>query len=432
MSESPSFSVMPREDGSAPLQAGSQPGAMDAGPFVNLGVPSLSGPAGIQFDFNYGCRVQVEGDGWRVRLLDRDADVVLFDEVVADATVASTKRYFVNFRIEVMRNDELVFEHDFDLCGKKVYARLPVGTIGDIVAWFPYVDEFRKRHGCEMYLSMGEGIWSLFEDAYPELHYIRPQDEDARKHEFYASYYLGIFFPCEDRTHQPTDFRVSGLQKTIAYLLGLPANECRPRIGVRDTARRIAEPYVCIAAQSSSQCKYWNNPTGWFETVKFLKARGYRVLCIDREHVNGHGLQWNHIPYGAEDFTGNLPLQERASLLMHADFFVGLSSGLSWLAWALNKPVVMISGFTHPQNEFETPYRVINFHTCNSCWNDTTVEFDHKDFMWCPRHAGTDRQFECSRLITPHQVNRAIERLMADHGFDAGETRKLYSPEAIA
>ncbi|MFJ2992871.1 autotransporter strand-loop-strand O-heptosyltransferase [Pandoraea sp. NPDC087047] len=383
-------------------------------PFVDVGPPACEGPHGIRYDFNYGCRVKVEGEGWRVRLLDREADVVLFDEAVSSATVTSTRKYFVDFRIEVYRHGELVFEHDYDARGKRVYARLPVGTLGDIIAWFPYVEEFRKRHGCEMVLSMGEAIWSLFREAYPALHYIRPEDEEAHRETFYASYYLGIYFPCEDRTHQPTDFRVSGLQKTIAYLLGLPAHECRPRIVVADTTRQIAQPYVCIAAQSSSQCKYWNNPIGWMETVKFLKRAGYRVLCIDREAVNGQGLHWNHIPYGAEDFTGDLPLQARASLLMHADFFVGLSSGLSWLAWAVGTPVVMISGFTHPLNEFETPYRVINFHTCNSCWNDTTVAFEHNDFLWCPRYAGTDRQFECSRLITPGHVQSVIRRLMQD------------------
>ncbi len=75
-------------------------------------------------------------------------------------------------------------------------------------------------------------------------------------------------------------------------------------------------------------------------------------------------------------------------------------SGLSWLAWAAGCPVVLISGFTHPTNEFATPYRVINWHACNSCWNDPRHRFDHKDFLWCPRHAGTPRQFECTRLIT--------------------------------
>ena len=65
----------------------------------------------------------------------------------------------------------------------------------------------------------------------------------------------------------------------------------------------------------------------------------------------------NHIPHGVEDETGDRPLLERARWLKHAEFFVGLSSGLSWLAWAMDVPVVLISGFTAATNEFATPYR---------------------------------------------------------------------------
>jgi autotransporter strand-loop-strand O-heptosyltransferase len=83
-------------------------------------------------------------------------------------------------------------------------------------------------------------------------------------------------------------------------------------------------------------------------------------------------------------------------------------------------PVVLISGFTHPTNEFATPYRVINYHACNSCWNDPRLRFDHKDFLWCPRHAGTSRQFECTRLITAEQVKQTIDRIP---GFGPQEIR---------
>ena len=71
----------------------------------------------------------------------------------------------------------------------------------------------------------------------------------------------------------------------------------------------------------------------------------------------------------------------------------------------------LIKRFARVLNEFYTPYRVINYHTCNSCWNDPRQMFDHHDFFWCPRHKGTDRQFECSRLITIDHVKRVIEKM---------------------
>ena len=206
-------------------------------------------------------------------------------------------------------------------------------------------------------------------------------------------------------------FRHVGLHRTAGYILGVDPTEEPPRMVLEDESRPIPEPYVCIAAQSTTQSKYWNNPHGWREIVGFLKEAGYRVICIDQKPVHGHGIVWNRLPYGAEDETGDRPLAERARWLRHADFFIGLSSGLSWLAWAAGTPVVMISGFTHPTNEFATPYRVINYHACNGCWNDPHHRFDHKDFLWCPRHANTPRQFECTRLITAEQVKQTIRRI---------------------
>jgi autotransporter strand-loop-strand O-heptosyltransferase len=192
--------------------------------------------------------------------------------------------------------------------------------------------------------------------------------------------------------HQPCDFRHVGLHRTAGYILRVDPTEAPPRITLADDSRPLKEPYVCIAMQSTTQAKYWNNPNGWREIVHFLKEQGYRVICIDQKPAHGSGLIWNHIPNGAEDETGERPLAERARWLKHAEFFVGLSSGLSWLAWAVE-------------------YRVINYHTCNSCWNDPHHRFDHKDFLWCPRHKDTPRQFECTRLITVEQVKAVIQSI---------------------
>jgi autotransporter strand-loop-strand O-heptosyltransferase len=253
----------------------------------------------------------------------------------------------------------------------------------------------------------------LLRDAYPDIRFVSHEDVAERKlaETAYATYSLGLFFDDAEFTHQPTDFRQVGLHRTAGYILGVDPAEEAPRLAQPDETRPIDEPYVCIAVQSSTQSKCWNNPDGWRSVVRSFKDRGYRVICIDQKPVHGSGIVWNHIPHGSEDETGDRPLTERARWLRHAAAFVGLSSGLSWLAWAAGTPVVMISGFTHPTNEFATPYRVINWHACNSCWNDVRVRFDHKDFLWCPRHAGTSRQFECTRLITAEQVIATIRRI---------------------
>jgi hypothetical protein len=49
-----------------------------------------------------------------------------------------------------------------------------------------------------------------------------------------------------------------------------------------------------------------------------------------------------------------------------------------------------------------------------------SIRFDHHDFLWCPRHAGTKRHFECTRLITSAQVIRAIQSIPGVAGAAAG------------
>ena len=66
--------------------------------FAKPGAPSIAGPEGIRYDFNYGCRVQVPVDGWRVRMVDLDTHSLLFDEPVeAGVVVTSRRKYFVRF-----------------------------------------------------------------------------------------------------------------------------------------------------------------------------------------------------------------------------------------------------------------------------------------------------------------------------------------------
>ena len=153
------------------------------------------------------------------------------------------------------------------------------------------------------------------------------------------------------------------LARTVGYILCVDPEETPPRLPP-DPARVINEPYVCIGVKSTNIAK----------------------------------------------------------MLHHAEFFIGLSSGLSWLAWAAWIQVVLISVFTLPICEFKTPYRVHNTHVCHG-WDAIDVNFDHHDYFWCPRHKGTERQFECSRAITSKQVINTIERLRQDFKLSAPKER---------
>jgi autotransporter strand-loop-strand O-heptosyltransferase len=378
--------------------------------------PTQAGPNGIRFDFNDGCRVSLPPGAWHVRLRDLDTGNVLYETDIGAGRVNSSKRYYLRCGVEVWNggktySGEPVLRHDYSARDQEVLIQFPVGTVGDTMGWFPYAVKFQAAHRCKLTCAMGDRLIPLFKDAYPSIAFITHDQVDPER--YYATYNLGLFFDDDARVHQPCDFRLVGLHRTAGYILGVDPTEVPPKVVIPEDHRPIPERYVCIAVQSSTHSKNWTNPTGWHDIVRFLKDTGYRVICVDQRPVHGTGLVWNHIPHGVDDQTGDRPLLERARWIKHADFFVGLSSGLSWLAWAVGTPVVMISGFTHPTNEFHTPYRVINYHTCNSCWNDVRVRFDHHDYLWCPRHKDTPRQLECTRLITADAVKDVIRRIPA-------------------
>jgi autotransporter strand-loop-strand O-heptosyltransferase len=111
--------------------------------------------------------------------------------------------------------------------------------------------------------------------------------------------------------------------------------------------------------------------------------------------------------YGAEKLE-DTSLERVINHLKGCEFYIGLSSGISWLAWAVKAKVVMISNFTETNHEFEC-IRVENRKVCNGCWNNPKFRFDKGNWNWCPEHEDTPRQFECHRSIS---VDDVLEKLV--------------------
>lgn len=377
-------------------------------------LPTQVGPAGLRYDFNDGARVVIPDFGqplpWRVRISDLRNDATLADVPLSSGVVRSPAKYYVPYGITIWLNDVVVFEHRYDARHQDVLVQFPLAALGDVLGWLPYALRFADVHGCRLACVVTPGVAALFRDAYPDVDFVAQDQVERRK--YYATYNVGLFFDDKARLQQPRDFRETGLHRTAAHILGVDDGEAHARTALPDTSCPMAAPYVCIAVQSTAQCKYWNHPQGWETVVAGLRARGFEVVCIDQKPRHGKGDFWQTVPEGAIDATGDLPLTERARWLAHARAFVGLSSGLSWLAWTMRTPTVLVSGFTLPHNEFDTPYRVIAPQVCTGCWHDPALRYDHDDFHWCPRHKDTPRAFECTRAITPERVLAAVDRAL--------------------
>jgi autotransporter strand-loop-strand O-heptosyltransferase len=124
----------------------------------------------------------------------------------------------------------------------------------------------------------------------------------------------------------------------------------------------------------------------------------------------GNGYMGNNYPKGAKVYKGG-SLQEVINEFATCEFFVGLGSGLSWLAWACELPVVLISGFSEKWAETKLDtYRVINEDVCHGCFNWDRL--DAGDWNWCPKYKGTNRQFECSKQITSEMVINEINKII--------------------
>jgi autotransporter strand-loop-strand O-heptosyltransferase len=270
-------------------------------------------------------------------------------------------------------------------------------ALGDNIAYSPYGDVYQQRHGGKVYVR---SKWHfLFRSNNPNVEFVN------------------IDFQHDGAVVKDVEFVFTRgpIQKQICDQLGLEYHEIIPTVvGNGKHTFNKKKKYVCIAIQSTAQLKYWNTNNGWDKVVKYLKDKGYDVYCIDKDEVFGINGRWNRMPIGARNETGNYPIEYRIEQIKNCEFFIGISSGLSWLAWALNKKVVMISGCTDEDNEFNSNcYRIINKNVCHGCLNDPNIDNVKgikSGWLYCPRN----KNFECTKQISFDMVKDAIYKCIQD------------------
>ena len=332
---------------------------------------------------------------FKIDFFDSLGSLIYTNTVKSNTWVKLNRQYLTEWKTVVTCDGNVVYENNFNLNNKKVFITFESKSIGDTIAWFPYVEEFRKKWNCKLIVST---FWNkFFKKIYKDIEFVDP---GTTVHNLYAMYSIGWFYNNDMEPELPS---MIPLQKTITNILGLEFKEIKPNIYYRIDINPYSKKYITICTESTAQLKYWNNPTGWQELVDYLIGLGYDVVNVSK---NTTGLN------GVKDIK-DTSIENTMNVIHHSEFFIGLSSGLSWLSWAINKHVVMISNFTNDDHEFTTNCtRISNHNVCNGCWNNPKFKFDKGDWNWCPEHKDTPRHFECHKSITSKMVIDKIQHLL--------------------
>jgi autotransporter strand-loop-strand O-heptosyltransferase len=266
---------------------------------------------------------------------------------------------------------------------KSCYVEMISKSLGDTIGAVPYVDLYQQQSGNKVYFQINKDFIPLFEPVYPNIKF------------FSKEQHLQNFQEKKNITYK---FDVP-LQRGFCQDLDLEYVELRPRVFIPETPRPLEQKYVTFAIQSTCQAKYWNYKDGWKVLCEYFRKERISPVCIDKYFSFGIKGHFNEIPKKAVNRT-DMPLLDMVSYINHSEFFVGTSSGLAWLAWAVGKPVVMISGVTEEWNEFSC-IRIHNDEVCNGCFNyPDKYKFETTNWMWCPER----KNFICTRSITPKTV----------------------------
>jgi len=290
---------------------------------------------------------------------------------------------------------------------KTVYIHLLSDSMGDTIASTPYVLEYSKKHNVKDYFGINDPYIFLLKDSYPNI------------------VFIGRNVSVEYDEKIEIDYVFSkSVQGGYAEQLGFQNPKyIRPVVSIVESPRPINNKYIAFGVHSTSQLKFWNhsnglksqgNATNWNELSSILRKRGYTPVTVEKDEFFGVPPFYNGVPSKSNKQI-NKTLQDAVNIIKHSEFYIGLASGMSWVAHALGKKVVMISNFTEDWTEFDLSLddyiRITDKSVCHGCWNKVNIElsFDKNDWYWCPKHKGTERQFECHKSITPEMVLEKIK-----------------------
>jgi|TARA_B100001094_G_scaffold315056_1_gene354625 autotransporter strand-loop-strand O-heptosyltransferase len=344
-------------------------------------------------------KVEILGDVFKeyeVEFINRETNEVIHKATINNNMWTScSKEYYIPWLIKINGKEHSRLE----LEGQRVLISLDSNSLGDTIGWTPYAIKFAKKHKCKVILSTFHNDWFKNLEAYKDIEWLEPGNSTGCTAHYKIGWFRDDNGGWQNFDMHPRQCNIIPMQATSSDILGLEEKELNYGLDFPKGKRPYKEKYIVIGPNATSGCKEWVYGN-WVTLCKLLQQQGYKVISLTKGEWKLDGVI-NHY---------NQPLDVVANYLHHADLFIGLGSGLSWLNWALGKHTVMINGFSDKHHEFTSRItRIMNDDACFPCWTNRNFVFDAGDWDWCPIHKGTEKQHICQKSITPMQVFKIIK-----------------------
>jgi len=275
-----------------------------------------------------------------------------------------------------------------DLFGKTILLHFDSFCLGDTICFASLIEPFIDYHKPKKVL-----ISTFFPHLLKSNNDVYEYINANQKKKIIVDKFIDVGYDKNSINHT-----LGGMFYATKECLMLPQNTkpVKPSVIPKEINTKLNK--VTIAPESLKEIAQWNKDA-WQTIINELVKHNYDVYNVSYE--NTMNLQ------NVKGFHGHDDINVALDHIVESRFFIGLSSGLAWIAWAYDIPVVMISGFTKDHNEFDC-FRVKNPNVCNGCFN-----IFQNIKTKCPIFLGTNRENECHKTITPQMVIDQINSVIA-------------------
>ena len=315
--------------------------------------------------------------------------------------------------IKVYEGDVLLQTHEVSFGGKNIVFSFPTdihnGGLGDTFTILNALRRFKEIHGCNILvhtMQLNELLSELTDD-FIFVDIVQTQDISLVENRYILSsnsqvitnvdYHFNLHFSLD-----VDEYRVISLADGWMKKLNISAHDIlKPTIKeLSPIEESIPKPYICFSEFASMISKHWHNENGWQSVVDHFTNKGYTMVSISSEKTNLNNVY---------DLSGDsYSLLHKFRTLKDCEFYIGLDSGISWMANFLGKYCYVIHGSTPEELVFQDNVTRIGLSSddyCRSCHNDTSVLWDKPLLNTCFYR----KDFECTRLLTSDMVINKIE-----------------------